>query len=93
MKLLQPVARVSDIVNLQDDNLKIYFGPHSIENEDDVIPPFYITLNVHDKLSHNCLLDSRSSQNLMPKRFMEKLGLEVTKAYNDLYSFDFKKVK
>ena len=41
----------------------------------------------------NCLLDSGASHNLMPKRVMEELGLDVTKAYHDLYSFDFKKVK
>ena len=29
----------------------------------------------------------------MPKRFMEELGLDVTKAYHDLYSFVSKKVK
>ena len=28
----------------------------------------------------------------MPKRVMEDLGLEITKAYHDLYSFDSKKV-
>jgi hypothetical protein len=29
----------------------------------------------------------------MPKVFMEELGLEITKPYQDLYSFDSKKVK
>ena len=92
MKLLQPVTPSADTVNLRDDKPEIYLGPHSIRKEDDVIPPFYITLNVHDKLLHNCLLDSGASYNLMPKRVMEELGLENTKAYHDLYSFDSKKV-
>ena len=92
MKLLQPVAPISHTVNLQDDKPEIYLGPHSIEKEDDVIPPFYITLNVNDKLLHNCLLDSTASHNLMPKRVMEELALDATKAYHDLYSFNSKKV-
>jgi hypothetical protein len=36
-------------------------------------------------------MDSGASHNLMPKIFMEELGLEVTKAYHDLYSFDSRK--
>ncbi len=39
------------------------------------------------------MLDSGASHNLMPKAVMEKLGLEITKPYHDLYSFDAKKVK
>jgi ribonuclease HI len=48
----------------------------------------YGSLNIHDKLLHNCLMDSGASHNLMPKAVMEELGLEVTRAYHDLYSFD-----
>ena len=80
MKLLQPIAPLSNTVNFQDDKPEIYLGPHSIEKEDDVVPPFYITLNIHEKLLHNCLLDSGASHNLMPKSVMEELGLDVTKA-------------
>jgi hypothetical protein len=29
----------------------------------------------------------------MPKIFMEKLGLKITKPYHDLYSFESRKVK
>jgi ribonuclease HI len=56
-------------------------------------PPFYISLNVHDKILHNCLIDLGSSHNVMPKVVMKELGLEITKPYQDLYSFDSKKVK
>ena len=37
--------------------------------------------------------DSRASHNLMPKVVMERLGLEITKPYKDLYSFDSSRVK
>jgi ribonuclease HI len=38
-------------------------------------------------------MDSGASHNLMPKIVMDELGLEVTKTYHDLYSFDSRKVK
>jgi hypothetical protein len=34
-----------------------------------------------------------ASHNVMPKAIMEKLGLEITRPYGDLYSFDSRKVK
>jgi hypothetical protein len=38
-------------------------------------------------------MDSRASHNLMPKSIMDELGLEITKTYHDLYSFDSRKVQ
>jgi hypothetical protein len=64
-----------------------------IEYRDDSSPPFYTSLNIHDKVLHNCLMDLGASHNLMPKGVMDELGLEITKAYHDLYSFDSRKVK
>ena len=54
---------------------------------------FYVTLVIHDLSLHNCMLDSRSSHNLMSLLVMEQLGLEITKLYKDLYSFDSNRVK
>jgi hypothetical protein len=82
----------ADTINLEYDNPTIMFGQH-IENAKDPVTPFYITLTVHDHLLHNCMLDSGASHNLIPKSIMEKLGLEVTRPYRDLYSFDSRKVK
>jgi hypothetical protein len=64
-----------------------------VEDRDDSSPPFYTSLNIHDKVLHNCLMDSRASHNLMPKIVMEELGLGVTKAYHDLHSFDSRRVQ
>jgi hypothetical protein len=66
--------------------------PH-IDDKEEFVAPFYVTLNIHDKMLHNCMLDSGASHNLMPKVVMEKLGLEITRPYHDLYSFDARKVK
>ena len=63
-----------------------------IEDLKDSCPPFYISLNIHDKFLHNCLLDLGDSHNLMPKDVMDELGLSITKPYHDLFSFDSRKV-
>jgi hypothetical protein len=82
----------TDSINLQDEKPAIILGP-MVEDRNDSSPPFYTSLNIHDKVLHNCLMYSGASHNLMPKFFMEELGLEVTRAYHDLYSFDSRKVQ
>jgi hypothetical protein len=77
----------TDSVNLQDEKPSVILGP-MVEDKDDSSPPFYKSLNIHDKVLHNCLMDSGASHNLMPKIVMEELGLEVKRTYHDLYSFD-----
>jgi hypothetical protein len=94
LKALQAPTHVTflDTVNLEDENPAITIGPH-IEYIIDASPPFYISLNVHDKILHNYLMDSGASHNVMPKVVMKELGLDITRPYHDLYSFDSKKVK
>jgi hypothetical protein len=79
-------------VNLQYESPTIVFGPHKDDNEESV-SPFYVTLDIHDKMLHNCMLDFGASHNVMPKVVMEKLGLEITRPYHDLYYFGARKVK
>jgi hypothetical protein len=88
----EPSYHPTDSINLQDENPAVILGP-MVEDIDDSSPPFYTSLNIHDKVLHNCLMDSGASHNLMPKTVMEELGLEVTKAYHDLYSFDSRRVQ
>jgi hypothetical protein len=47
----------SDSVNLQDEKPEVVLGP-MVEDKDDSSPPFYTSLNIHDKVLHNCLMDS-----------------------------------
>jgi ribonuclease HI len=93
-ELLQSEASClpTDSINLQDEKPAVVLGP-MVEDRDDSSPPFYTSLNIHDKVLHNCLMDSGASHNLMPKTVMEELGLEVTRAYHDLYSFDSRRVQ
>jgi hypothetical protein len=88
--LPEPAPPSTDSVNLQDEKPVVILGP-LVEDRYDSSPPFYTSLNIHDKVLHNCLMDSGASHNLMPKIVMEELRLEVTKTYHDLYSFDSEK--
>jgi hypothetical protein len=89
---LEASSHPIDSINLQDKNPTVIRGP-LMEDRDKSSPPFYTSLNIHDKVRHKCLMDSGASYNIMPKIVMEELGLEVTKNYHDLYSFDSRKVK
>ena len=93
MKALN-IEENEDTVNLNDDQPKLIFGP-KIEGryQEGDVPPFYVSLNVHDKILHNTMHDSGASHNLMPKAVMESLGLAITKPYKDIYSVDSSRVK
>ena len=83
-----------DSVNLFDDQPDLIFGPDvNGKPVEGGIPSFYIILNIHDKILHNSMLDSGASHNLMPKSVMEKLNLDITRPYKDLFSFDSRQVK
>ena len=83
----------SNTINLQDDKPTIMFGPRVENRDEDEVPPFYINLRIHNMFLHNTMLDSGASHNLMPKVIMDNLGLDITRSYKDLYSFDSRKVK
>ena len=83
-----------DSVNVLDDQPELLFGPEvngKIANGG--VPPFDVSLNIHDKVLHNEMFDSGASHNLMPKSVMEKLNLDITRPYKDLFSFDSSQVR
>jgi hypothetical protein len=48
-----------DTLNVQDDHPAILFGPRIEETSDtEDVPPFYVSLKVHDMTLHNAMLDS-----------------------------------
>jgi len=88
------IGEGEDTVNLNDDQPELLFGPEVNGKHQQVgIPPFYISLNIHDKILHNVMLYSGASHNLMPKAVMERLNLDITRPYKDLFSFDSSQVK
>ena len=74
---------------MTDNKPEFLFGPE-VEGkfQEGGVPPFFVSLNIHDNILHNAMLDSGASHNLMPKVVMERLGLEITRPYKYLYSFD-----
>ena len=93
VEMLNSQPGVADILNVQEDNPIIYLGPRLEDEKNEEFPPFYISISIHDMTLHNVMLDSGASHNLMPKVIMERLGLEVTRPYKDLFSFDSKRVQ
>jgi hypothetical protein len=93
-KMLQPEPSSNSIdsINLQDEKPVVIVGP-LVEDRDESSLPLYTSLSIHDKVLHNCLMDSGASHNLMPKIGMDELGLEITNTYHELYAFDSRKVK
>eukprot|EP00253_Pinus_taeda_P028367 PITA_28367 len=88
------LTRNKDNVNVLDDTPELLFGPE-VDGKTAVtgILPFYVSLHVHDKILHNAMFDSGASHNLMPKSVMERLNLDITRPYKDLFSFDSIQVK
>ena len=64
------------MLELTEDNPTIILGSKidSMDNEDEEVPPFYMSLNVHDMVLHNAMLDSGASHNLTPKGVVEVWG-------------------
>ena len=53
------IAKGEDAVNLNDDQPELLFGPEvDGKHQQWGVPPFYISLNIHDKILHNAMLDS-----------------------------------
>lgn len=73
------VDQMSDTVNVADDKPIILFGP-TLEGSPKYsgIPPFYLSLKLHDFILHNAMLESSASHSLIPKVIMNKLGLSIT---------------
>ena len=83
-----------DSVNVFDDQPELIFGPKvNGKIAKGQVPPFYVGLNIHEKILHNAMFDSGASHNLMPKSVMEKLDLDITKPYKDHFSSDSRQVK
>ena len=79
---------------MSEDRSELIFGPNvDGKNLDGSVPPFYLSLTVHDQILHNAMLDTGASHNLMPRAIMETLNLDITRPYKDLFSFDSSKAQ
>jgi len=83
-----------DDVNVLDDTPELLFGPEvDGKTISTGVLPFYVSLHIHGKILHNATFDSGASHNLMPKSVMERLNLDITRPYKDLFLFDSSQVK
>ena len=88
------ITQSKDDVNVLDDTPELLFGPEvDGKTISTGVLPFYVSLHIHDKILHNAMFDSGASHNLMPKSVMERLNLDITRPYKDLFSFDSSQVK
>lgn len=79
------------MINLQDEKHFLVSSP-SLDMMDESIPPFYVTLKVHEFLLYNFMIDSGASHNLMPKVIMGQLWLQIIRPYHVLRTFNSNKV-
>ena len=93
VKMMNSQPGAVDILNFQEDHRTIYLGPRLEDEQNEEVPPFYVSLSIHDMTVHNAMLDSGASHNLMPKVIMERMGLEISKSYKDSFYFDSKRVQ
>ena len=58
LKPPREVFAIPDSLNLQDDSPTILFGPHVDESTDEDVPPIYVSMNIHNSILHNAMIDS-----------------------------------
>lgn len=90
---MMKVDPMSNMVNVEDDQPELIFCPTiDGQSEDSEVHPFSLSLRIHQYIFHNSMLDSEGSHNLITKVIRDNLGLDITREYHDLYSFDSGKV-
>lgn len=65
MKALN-IGENTNSVSLNNDQPKLLFGLEvEGKQQEGGVPPFYVNLNIHDKILHNSMLDSGTSHNYL----------------------------
>ena len=93
VKMLNSQPGAAYILNFQEYHPTIYLGPRLEDEQNEEVPSFYVSLSIHDMALQNSMFDSGAYHNLMPKVIMERMGLEITRPYKDLFSLDSKRFK
>jgi hypothetical protein len=75
-------GKISTVANLTenpegDDSNVNKIGVNNFKNPVKY-PPFYVSVNIMDKIAHCCLIDGGSGPSVMSKIIMEELGLSCT---------------
>jgi len=75
----------------KDEEIELKDINYYMTNEDH--QHFFLTLDINDRLLHNCMLDSGASTNVMTKKVMEQLNLRISRPYHNIFSMDSRKVE
>jgi hypothetical protein len=92
------IANLSEEVNEEDSSINkvgVHNFRYPVKN-----PPFYISVNIMDKIAHCCLIDGGSGPSVMSRIIMEDLGLSCTNenarsmlSYNSLQQTTISEIK
>jgi hypothetical protein len=92
------VANLSEEVNEEDSSINkvcVHNFRYPVKN-----PPFYISVNIMDKIAHCCLIDGGLGPSVMSNIIMEELGLSCTNeksrrilSYNSLQQMTIGEIK
>jgi hypothetical protein len=82
--------RTPDDQQLFEETSTLLQTGHFEQNEQ---TPFLTSLLIDDLCLHNCMLDSKSSVNMMSLKVMNQLGMEVTGPYANVCRFESKGIK
>jgi hypothetical protein len=61
---------------------------HSMDWTREDHPPFFVSLMVNNMLLHNCMFDFGPSSNIITKKVMQQLNLNVTRPYHNVCAMD-----
>jgi len=74
--------------NPLDDHPQVYLGMNIYDKH----PPFYISLLINGLLLRNCMLDAKTSTNVMTLEMMNELLLQITKPYKNVQAIHSREV-
>jgi ribonuclease HI len=55
--------------------------------------PFFVSLEINDQWLHNCMYDLGASSNIITKGIMQRLGLEITRPYQNVCAMDSREIE
>jgi len=64
---------------LQDNHFRMQYDEH---------PPFFMSLQVNNKLLNNCMIDSGVGENMMSLKVMRQLCLKTTRPYMNVFGIE-----
>ena len=76
------LSKITKEYELEEDSL-IIFHVGSIGRRYGEPTHFYVTVQINNFLLHNCVFDLDASRNIVTQRFMNQLGLNISRPYND----------